>query len=60
MAEARAMFGIPDRGTTPPPQAESPPELIPAAARWEMLKNSQGVHVPKPLEPGATVQELPV
>jgi len=48
------MFGIPDRGTTPPPQAESPPELIPAAARWEMLEKSQG-HVPVPQAPGATV-----
>jgi len=42
MAEARAMFGIPDRRTAPPPQEESPPELIPAAARWQMLAESQG------------------
>jgi len=42
MAEARAMFGIPDRRTTPPPQAEPPPELIPAAARWQMFAESQG------------------
>lgn len=42
MAEARAAMGIPERGTTPTPAAETTPELIPAAARWQMLAESQG------------------